>query len=97
MSAHRTFLTTCASCGGCTSKSYARTHDNKCKHCATGQGAPSKHYRRGGRYFSPCDYSDDREDHRSYREIEMCDRLDYAREVAEAGDPERAAEIRMGA
>lgn len=33
----------------------------------------------------------------SPRDLEYNDRLDYASEVAAAGDPERAAEIRMGA
>lgn len=36
-------------------------------------------------------------EHMSARDQEMNDRLDYAREVEQAGDPERAAEIRMGA
>lgn len=35
--------------------------------------------------------------HMSARDLEMNDRLDLAREVEESGDPERAAEIRMGA
>jgi hypothetical protein len=46
------------------------------------------------------DFEDEREDvyeHMTARELEMNDRLDFAREVEEAGDPERAAEIRMGA
>jgi hypothetical protein len=33
----------------------------------------------------------------SPRDLEMNDRFDFANAVAAAGDPERAAEIRMGA
>jgi hypothetical protein len=40
---------------------------------------------------------DDVYEHMSVRDIEMNDRLDYAREVEQNGDPERASEIRMGA
>ena len=35
--------------------------------------------------------------HMSLSEIAHNDRMDYANEVAAAGDPERAMEIRMGA
>jgi hypothetical protein len=40
---------------------------------------------------------DDVYDHMSARDKEINDRLDYASRVESAGDPERAAEIRMGA
>ena len=42
-------------------------------------------------------YEDDVYERMSPRDREWNDRLDYANAVAEAGDPERAAEIRMGA
>jgi predicted amidophosphoribosyltransferase len=32
----KTFLTSCVSCHGTTSKSYARKHEGKCKTCVTG-------------------------------------------------------------
>ena len=52
----------------------------------------SDEYDRGG------GYGEDVYEHMSYRDIEMNDRFDFAREVEmKSGDPERAAEIRMGA
>ena len=36
MSKFDMFCTHCISCNGTTSKSYARTHDGKCKTCVTG-------------------------------------------------------------
>jgi DNA-directed RNA polymerase subunit RPC12/RpoP len=34
---NRTYLTKCTTCGGTTSKSYARQHAGQCKECATGE------------------------------------------------------------
>ena len=34
---YKTFCISCVICGGVTSKSYSRTHDGRCKQCATGE------------------------------------------------------------
>lgn len=36
MSNYKTFCAPCVCCGSLTSKAYARTHEGKCKACATG-------------------------------------------------------------
>lgn len=88
-------------CGRTTNTRYARANGGKCKSCVTGVDQPSKAARLRPRGYDP-DYDammDDRDvySHMSARDLEMNDRLDYANAVAASGDPERAAEIRMGA
>ncbi len=90
------FLIKC-SCGRATSRTYARSHDGKCKACADPENFVEREStpRRHHRYSGVC-YSEDQLNSMSYSEIASCDRLDYASEVAKY-DPDRAAEIRMGA
>jgi hypothetical protein len=40
MSAYRMYCTSCVTCGGTTSKHYAREHEGKCKPCVTGEPQP---------------------------------------------------------
>jgi hypothetical protein len=55
------------------------------------------HKRYGDLYEMYDDEPDVYDHHMSLSEIAHNDRMDFANEVAAAGDPDRAAEIRMGA